>query len=186
MTEALIALGANMPAEGRDPDTTLACALEMLGAVSGIAVSRTSRWYGTPAFPPGAGDDFVNGAAVLSTGLPPDRLLRVLHETEDRLGRTRPVRWGPRACDIDLLGMGDTVLPDRATVEGWLALPPGEAGRAAPAELILPHPRLHERAFVLVPLAEVAPEWRHPILGRTVAEMAAALAPEATAEVVPL
>lgn len=186
MTQALVALGANLSAGGRDPRATLARALDLLDAAEGIAVARSSRWYRTPAFPPGSGGDFVNGAAILSTGLLPARVLEALHEIESRLGRTRPVRWGPRVCDLDLLGMQDAVLPDRATVARWMALPSDDAGRAAPRELILPHPRLHERAFVLVPLAEIAPGWRHPVLGRTVAEMAARLPPQALAEVVPL
>jgi 2-amino-4-hydroxy-6-hydroxymethyldihydropteridine diphosphokinase len=185
MTEASIALGANMPAEGCEPRTTLTRALDLLDAAEGLSVARTSRWYRTPAFPPGSGADFVNGAAILATDLSPAQVLRALHEIEGRLGRTRPVRWGPRVCDLDLLGMDEGVLPDRATVARWMALPPDEAG-AAPTELILPHPRLHERAFVLVPLAEVAPDWRHPVLGRTVAEMVASLPPGALAEVVPL
>ena len=186
MTEALIALGANMPAEGHEPASTLTSALQLLDAMQSTSVGRVSRWYRSPAFPPGSGDDFVNGAAMLSTGLAPAQLLRALHESEARLGRTRPVRWGPRVCDLDLLGMGDTVLPDRATVARWMRLSAEAAGREAPAELILPHPRLHERAFVLVPLGEIAASWRHPVLDLTVAEMLAGLPRHMVAEVVPL
>jgi 2-amino-4-hydroxy-6-hydroxymethyldihydropteridine diphosphokinase len=187
MTEVLIALGANMPAGGRAPESTLARALELLGAVPGLAIARVARWYRTPAFPPGSGDDFVNGAAALSCAmLSPEQVLGALHETEARLGRVRVSRWGPRVCDLDLLGIDDCVRPDRETVRRWMALSPNEAASRAPDELILPHPRLHERAFVLVPLADVAPGWRHPILRRTVVEMAARLPPQALSEVVPL
>ena len=186
MTGALIALGANMPAAGRAPASTLSRALALLGAVPGISVARVSRWYRTPAWPPGSGADFVNGAAALGSALPPATLMARLHEVEDRLGRTRTLRWGPRACDLDLLGMGDLVLPDPETVSRWMALAPGAAAAGTPDRLLLPHPRLHERAFVLVPLLDVAPGWRHPVLGRTVAEMRAALPPERLAEIVPL
>lgn len=172
-----------MPAAGRAPASTLRRALALLGAVPGISVERVSRWYRTPAWPPGSGADFINGAAVLGCEQAPSELLARLHDVEHQLGRTRQVRWGPRVCDIDLLGMGELVLPDRATVAQWMALSP-DAATETPGQLLLPHPRLHERAFVLVPLLDVAPEWRHPVLGRTVAEMHAAVPPERLAEVV--
>ena len=190
MTEALIALGANMPAAGTAPASTLTRALGLLGTMPEVQVARASRWYRTPAWPPGSGADFVNGAAALRTRLAPGDLLAWLHEVEARLGRTRPAtarrRWGPRVCDLDLLGAGETVLPDRRTVARWMALSPDAAGAEAPDRLILPHPRLHERAFVLVPLHDIAPGWRHPVLGRTVAQMRADLPPEALAGIVPL
>jgi 2-amino-4-hydroxy-6-hydroxymethyldihydropteridine diphosphokinase len=186
MTAALIALGANMPAAGREPASTLRRALELLGAAPGLSVARVSRWYRTPAWPPGSGADFVNGAAALTGAIAPGALLAQLHEVEDRLGRARSLRWGPRVCDLDLLGIGDLILPDRETVERWMALPPEAAAAETPDRLILPHPRLHERAFVLVPLTDIAPEWRHPVLDRSVAELRANVPPERLAEIVPL
>lgn len=186
MTDALIALGANLAPEGTTPAAALESALELLCGEPGLAVARQSRWFRSPAFPPGSGPDFVNGAAVLNTGLPPESVLEALHRVEARLGRARTVRWGPRVCDLDLLGEGATVAPDRETVARWMALPPDRAGREAPDRLILPHPRLHERAFVLVPLAQIAPRWRHPVLGRTVTEMLAALPARDLREITPL
>ena len=84
------------------------------------------------------------------------------------------------------IAAGEAVLPDAETYRAWLDLPLDEQTQRAPDRLILPHPRMQDRGFVLVPLAEVAPEWRHPVLGKTVAEMVEALPQEARDEVVPL
>ena len=180
----LIALGANLPSATTPPRETLEAALAALPA-HGLTVTRRSRWYRTPAFPPGAGPDFVNGAAALAGPLRPEAALAALHAVEAELGRTRHRRWEARVCDLDLLAIDDLVRPDAATVRAWIDAPPGEAG-CAPGELLLPHPRLHERAFVLRPLLDIAADWRHPLLGATVREMLAALPDEALAGIEPL
>ena len=167
----------------------LEIALESVAGREGITLRCRSRWFRTPAFPEGSGPDFVNAAAALETALGPERLLAVLHGAEAELGRVRTarlMRWAPRVCDLDLIAMEDTVLPDRATQARWMALDQGQAQTVTPPRLVLPHPRMHERGFVLAPLADIAPGWRHPATGRTVAEMLAALPVEALAEVRPL
>ena len=91
-----------------------------------------------------------------------------------------------RTLDLDLIALGDLVLPDPATHAAWRALPPDLQKMRAPDALILPHPRVQDRAFVLVPLADVAPDWTHPVLGLTVTAMLAARPVAERTEVVPL
>jgi 2-amino-4-hydroxy-6-hydroxymethyldihydropteridine diphosphokinase len=147
----------------------------------GIEVLAVSRLFATPCFPAGAGPDYVNAAAKISftpEGSAADALaslLARLHAVEALFGRKREQRWGMRTLDIDLLAMGDSVLPDAQTQDHWRNLPAEAQIGTTPDRLILPHPRLQDRAFVLVPLADVAPDWVHPRTGLSVRDMLAAL-----------
>lgn len=182
----IIALGANLPSPAGKPAETLRAALDVLGD-SLFTVDKVSRFFVTPAFPDGSGPEYVNAAALL--GGPPraaEKLLAVLHGVEAQYGRARQQRWGHRSLDLDLLDAEGVVLPDRDTHDRWRTLPPDQQVARTPDRLILPHPRMADRGFVLIPLADIASDWRHPVTGLTVQEMLAALPEDRTAGIRPL
>lgn len=186
-TQALVAFGANLPFNGENPAGTLLKAVAALSG-EGLRLLALSRFFATPCFPAGSGPDYVNAAALLDCGPDVDltSVLARLHAVEARFGRERVQRWGMRTLDIDLLAMGDSVLPDAETQDRWRLLPPEAQVRSTPDQLILPHPRLQDRAFVLVPLADVAPDWVHPRTGLSVRQMLEALPAEDRDAVKPL
>jgi len=149
---AYVALGSNLG----DPLAQLRRAAEALGAL-GEVVGRSSLYRTLPVGGPPGQPDYLNAVVALlpDPGLTPETLLKGLLEIEQRQGRERRVRWGARTLDLDLLAWGARV------VEG--------------ERLTLPHPRMMERAFVLTPLCEVAPAWRHPVTGLGACEALGAL-----------
>jgi 2-amino-4-hydroxy-6-hydroxymethyldihydropteridine diphosphokinase len=159
----LIGLGANLASpEFGAPPRSLQAALALI-AEHGVRILARSRWYRSAPVPPSDQPWFVNGVVAVETALEPAALLEALHGVEARFGRVRREKNAARVLDLDLLAYDD-----RVSAEGETP--------------ILPHPRLHERAFVLRPLAEIAPGWRHPRLERSVEALIADLPPEATAE----
>jgi 2-amino-4-hydroxy-6-hydroxymethyldihydropteridine diphosphokinase len=164
---------------------TLASALPAL-AGEGLALRAVSRFFSTPCFPAGAGPDYINAVVAVDTLQPADQVLGALHRIEAEFSRVRDQRWGMRTLDLDLIAAGGQVLPDHAAFEAWQGLPLEAQMQQAPGELVLPHPRLQDRAFVLVPMCDVAADWRHPVLNRTAAELLAALPQEDVAAVVPV
>jgi 2-amino-4-hydroxy-6-hydroxymethyldihydropteridine diphosphokinase len=186
-----VALGANLPREDTanrqtPADTVQAALADMIGL--GLQLRAKSQFFATPCFPAGAGPDYVNAVAMFdcAPSFTPDHILAILHRVEAAHGRARISRWAGRTLDLDLLGVGDRVLPDAPTQRYWQDLPLEDQVRLTPDHLILPHPRLAERAFVLVPMAEVAPDWVHPVLGKTVTQLRDALPPADLAAVRPL
>lgn len=148
----LIGLGANLPgADKESPRETLAAALAEMEA-AGVAVVGRSGWYSSAPVPASDQPDYVNAVAALETDMAPGPLLTLLHEIESAMGRVRSVRDAARVIDIDLLDYHGQI------DAGWP---------------ILPHPRMAQRAFVLRPLRDLAPDWCHPVTGECVAGLLA-------------
>ena len=141
-----IALGGNL----NTPAETFNNALTRLNDHPKITVAARSPWYSSPPMGPPQ-PDYLNGCALLETSLSPNELLQVLLETETGLGRVREVHWGPRTLDLDLLLYGDRLIESD--------------------HLTVPHPGLGDRAFVLQPLTDIAPDWVDPRSHKTIQQL---------------
>ncbi len=150
----LVALGSNISFCGRCPQEIIGGALAAMDRI--LRVCAVSGLYQSPAWPDSLDPPFINAVARVETGIDPDGLLQSLHAIEAAFGRRRRRVNSPRTLDLDLIVYGDRLR---------------DADRAS--ALVLPHPRFFERDFVLAPLAEIAPGWRHPVSGETVEIMLA-------------
>jgi len=160
----VIGLGANLDSPAGPPESTLRAALRALEEAD-VSIADNSRLFRTPAWPDPSDPPFVNAVARIETALAPCDLLALLHRIELVFGRVRGARNAPRPLDLDLLDYNGLVQDGPPT---------------------LPHPRLAERAFVLIPLADVAPDWRHPVDRRTARELLAAIPAAERAAIRPL
>jgi 2-amino-4-hydroxy-6-hydroxymethyldihydropteridine diphosphokinase len=151
----LIALGANLPSPAGKPVDTLNAALAGFPGRS-ITTEKRSGFYRSPAWPDPSDPPFINAVAAVRTNLSPSALLATLHEVERFFGRERSEPNAPRTLDLDILDY---------------------EGRVEQGPPVLPHPRMEGRAFVLLPLRDVAPGWLHPVSGRSISELIAALPP---------
>ncbi len=157
----LIGLGSNVTGPWGSPRQTLERALAQLGEpplnlVAASAIIASEPW--------GRKDQpvYANAVACIKTRLQPVELLSHLRQIERTAGRERRERWGARTLDLDILDYNGLKLNETA-------------GQSTDAQLVLPHPSMHERAFVLEPITEIAPRWRHPVLGRTARQLLAEL-----------
>lgn len=157
----VVALGANLPGPYGPPEATLDAALTRLAAL-GLDITARSRWWRTAPVPVSDQPWFVNGVVAVNTALDPQAVLALLHQVEREFGRVRSARNEPRVVDLDLVCHGRMVIStDTMTV---------------------PHPRLTERAFVLLPLQDILPGWRHPVTGTPLSALIAALPADQTAD----
>jgi len=172
----LIGIGANLPSDRYgQPRATCGAALSAL-AKAPLTIAARSRWYKSAPVPVSDQPWFINGVIHVKTALDPVALMALLLETEEALGRVRGAANEARILDLDLLAYGDTAIEEGGGNEA--------TGKGA-LRLSLPHPRLHERAFVLLPLLDVAPDWRHPVSGQSVRAMIDALPPGQQTEAIP-
>jgi 2-amino-4-hydroxy-6-hydroxymethyldihydropteridine diphosphokinase len=147
----VIALGGNLAGDYPSLEALLEAALFAFPH-AGLRIVRRSGWWRSAAWPDPRAPAYLNGVAIVETGLAPRALLAQLLALEATFGRSRAEPNAPRTLDIDLIAYGRSVI--------------------AEPDLAVPHPRAHERLFVMGPLAEIAPEWAHPVLGKTAAELA--------------
>ena len=150
-----IALGANLPSEGRTPLETVEAALAILGE-AGLPVLAASSAWSSPAWPDPSDPAYVNAVVRVRSDEEPRAILDTLHEIEAQFGRQRTVVNAPRPLDLDLIDHSGQCLTDAAGLE-------------------IPHPRACQRAFVLLPLQEIAPDWRDPVSGAAIADLVARL-----------
>lgn len=146
-----MALGGNLPGAYTSREAVLEAALAALSE-EGLEVVTRSTWWASAAWPDPSGPEYLNGVAIVRTALTPRETLAALHRVEDRFGRARGEANAPRAVDLDLVAYGRTVLD---------------------GDLTVPHPRAHERLFVMGPLAELASAWIHPVSGEPAFRLAA-------------
>jgi len=146
----VIALGSNLPGRFDSCEALLEAVVDALDEV-GLRVVARSSWWRSAAWPDASDPSFLNGVVLVETALDPASTLALLHDLEDAFGRQRTLPNAPRALDLDLIAHG------RAISE---------------ADPVLPHPRSHERLFVMGPLAQIAPDWTHPLLGETAQALA--------------
>jgi 2-amino-4-hydroxy-6-hydroxymethyldihydropteridine diphosphokinase len=149
----VLALGGNLAGSHPSLEALLEAALSAFPR-AGLRIARRSGWWRSAAWPDPREPAYLNGVLLVETSLSPREVLNATRALEDRFGRIRSVPNAARPLDVDLVAYGRQVI--------------------AEPELIVPHPRAHERLFVMGPLAEVAPDWVHPTLGRTAAELAEA------------
>ena len=167
---AVIGIGSNLSSKFGDCRQTLLESVNRIEALHLMHILAQSPIYRCAAWPVGKGQpDFANMAIVVEVNLNAVDMLELLQEIEDDMGRVRSERWSARVIDLDLLAYDDLVLPSAAL---WHSVEASDDPAAFLEEVTLPHPRLHKRPFAIIPFADVYPEWIHPVLHRTAAQIA--------------
>lgn len=183
-TQCIIAFGSNLFEQKSASAKIINDALLALSR-NELSQVEISKFYLTPAFPANSGPDFINGVLTAQTDLSSSELLAILHKIEADLGRVRSKRWGTRAIDLDLIDHGGEITPSMSVYKRWRDLPLERQLTDTPPEMILPHPRVQDRPFVLVPLLDVLPDWKHPVSKESLNDLLAKFEPAALDEIKP-
>ena len=149
--QIVLGIGANLSGDFACPRAACGAALEALGE-GGLRIVERAPWYESAPVPVSDQPWYVNTVVFIETTQGPAELMAVLLETEEAMGRVRSIRNAPRVIDLDLLAFGKQVVETE--------------------QLTLPHPRMHERAFVVLPWRDLAPDWQHPVIGQTIQQLA--------------
>jgi len=172
MSKVVIGIGGNLISRFGSATSTVQEAISRLEDDSNLTLVRMSPLYKSKPVPISEQPDYINAAVLLQTELNPGQLLAVLQYMELDMGRMPSDRWGSRIIDLDILAYEQIVLPSKSS---WDEITQDLEPTAVVNEAVVPHPRLHERAFASVPFARIAPKWRHPVFGTTIADIAANL-----------
>ena len=170
MKKYFIALGSNL-------ETQKLSRLEIINTALGhfsqfkIILIKVSSFWESRSYPDKSQPNFINAVSEVHSELNPYQILHELKTIETKMGRKNNTRWGNRVLDLDIIGSGSIILPNNFEFNKWLKMPLHKQIKIQPDELILPHPRIQDRLFVLKPLDEVDPNWTHPVLNKTSFEL---------------
>ena len=181
ISSAFIALGSNLNLDGFSPLNLLKEAIIEFDKTN-LQLQAISRFFKNPAFPIGSGPDFVNAVIKVRTHEKEQNVMDQLHAIEKKFGRSRGKRWGERTLDLDLIAFDQSIKPNKSVYLYWHDLKQENQIFEAPSDLILPHPRMHERAFVLIPMLDIAPNWIHPVLLKNISQLCDNLSNEEISE----
>jgi len=165
-----LAVGSNLQYDNKTSLAIVRMVYDILNEHEINVIAKSSFWHSS-AYPNKLDPPFINSVVEVSTKKEPLELLIILKEIETFLGRKTTSRWSSRTCDIDIISIGQETIPNLRTALLWMNNEEAKKGISTPDQLIIPHPRMHERSFVLGPLNEISQTWMHPVLQKTSKEL---------------
>ena len=170
MKKYFIAIGSNLETQNLSRLEVINNALGYFPQFN-IFLIKVSSFWESRSYPDITQPNFINAVSEVHSDLNPYEILHELKTIEKKMGRKNNTRWGSRVLDLDIISAGSIILPNNFVFNKWLTMPLQKQIKNQPNELILPHPRIQDRLFVLNPLNEVAPHWTHPVFNKTPLEL---------------